>query len=415
MEILCEIITIGDEILIGQIIDTNSAWMAQELNKIGIKVKQITSVSDDRIHILNSLKEAESRAEIVLITGGLGPTKDDITKKTLSEYFNIELVLNDDVLNSIKYLFSKFGREINEVQIGQAMVLKNCIVMINDNGTAPGLGIEKENKLFVSMPGVPYEMKALMEKSVIPLLQEKYNTPTIIHRTILTQGLGESYIAERIKDWENKLPKHIKLAYLPSVGGVRLRLSAIGVNKILLSDELKIQEDKLLPMIENVVYGYDNQTLEKVVLDILKTQNKKLAIAESCTGGYISHLITKISGASNYYNGAIISYTNQVKINTLHVNSVDIEKFSEVSEIVVEQMAKGVLEKLNADYAIATTGYAGPDGGTDENPVGSVWIAVANKEKVISRKFQLGDNRERVIERASLNALMMLRKFMLEN
>jgi len=414
MEILCEIITIGDEILIGQIVDTNSAWMAHELNKIGIKVKQITSVSDDRIHILNSLKEAESRVDIVLITGGLGPTKDDITKKTLSEYFKKELVLNEDVLNCIKTLFSKFGREINAVQVGQAMVLKDCIVMINDNGTAPGLGIEKENKLFVSMPGVPYEMKALMEKSVIPLLKEKYKTPAIIHRTILTQGLGESYIAERIKDWENQLPIHIKLAYLPSVGGVRLRLSAIGIDKNLLSKELKIQEEKLFPLIENVVFGYDNQTLEKVILDILKIQNKKLAVAESCTGGYISHLITKVPGASSFFNGSIVSYTNEVKTYSLNVNEVDIDKYSEVSETVVEQMAKGVLENLKSDYSIATTGYAGPDGGNEENPIGSVWIAVANKEKVISRKFQLGDNRERVIERASLNALMMLRKFMLE-
>ncbi|MFZ4612560.1 MAG: competence/damage-inducible protein A [Bacteroidia bacterium] len=414
MEILCEIITIGDEILIGQIVDTNSAWMAQELNKIGIKVKQITSVSDDRIHILNSLKEAESRVDIVLITGGLGPTKDDITKKTLSEYFNKELVLNEDVLKCIKTLFSKFGREINAVQVGQAMVLKDCIVMINDNGTAPGLGIEKENKLFVSMPGVPYEMKALMEKSVIPLLKEKYKTPAIIHRTILTQGLGESYIAERIKDWENQLPIHIKLAYLPSVGGVRLRLSAIGIDKNLLSKELKIQEEKLFPLIENVVFGYDNQTLEKVILDILKIQNKKLAVAESCTGGYISHLITKVPGASSFFNGSIVSYINEVKTDSLNVNEVDIHKYSEVSETVVEQMAKGVLGKLKSDYSIATTGYAGPDGGNEENPIGSVWIAVANKEKVISRKFQLGDNRERVIERASLNALMMLRKFMLE-
>jgi nicotinamide-nucleotide amidase len=414
MEILCEIITIGDEILIGQIIDTNSAWMAQELNKIGIKVKQITSVSDDRIHILNSLIEAEQRADIVLITGGLGPTKDDITKKTLAEYFNTELVLDEIVLNNVKLLFSKFGKEINEAQIGQAMVLKDCLVFINANGTAPGLGIEKEKKLFVSMPGVPYEMKGIMEKSVLPLLKEKYNTPTIIHRTILTQGLGESYIAERIREWENELPKHIKLAYLPSVGGVRLRLSAIGERKEKLQNELKIQEEKLFPLIENVVFGYDNQTLEKVILDILKIQDKKLAVAESCTGGYISHLITKVPGASSFFNGSIVSYTNEVKINSLNVNEVDIDKFSEVSETVVEQMAKGVLEKLKSDYSIATTGYAGPDGGNEENPIGSVWIAVASKEKVISRKFQLGDNRERVIERASLNALMMLRKFMLD-
>jgi nicotinamide-nucleotide amidase len=414
MEILCEIITIGDEILIGQIIDTNSAWMAQELNKIGIKVKQISSVSDDRKHILAALNEAEKRANIVLITGGLGPTKDDITKKTLAEYFNKELELNENVLHGIKNLFAKFGRQINDVQIGQAMVLKDCIVMINENGTAPGLGIEKENKLFVSMPGVPYEMKGLMEKSVLPLLKEKFKTPTIIHKTILTQGLGESYIAERIKEWENDLPEHIKLAYLPSVGGVRLRLSATGIDKKILTEELEHQLEKLLPLIENVVFGYENQTLEKVVLEILKAKNKKLAIAESCTGGYISHLITKVPGASNFFNGSIVSYTNPVKINSLKVNKNDIEKHSEVSEEVVQQMAKGVLEQLNSDYALATTGYAGPDGGTDENPVGSVWIAVASKEKVVSRKFQLGDNRERVIERASLNALMMLRKFMLE-
>jgi nicotinamide-nucleotide amidase len=245
-------------------------------------------------------------------------------------------------------------------------------------------------------------------------LKKKYKTPTIIHRTILTQGLGESYIAERIKDWENQLPIHIKLAYLPSVGGVRLRLSAIGIDKNLLSKELKIQEEKLFPLIENVVFGYDNQTLEKVILDILKIQDKKLAVAESCTGGYISHLITKVPGASSFFNGSIVSYTNEVKTYSLNVNEVDIDKYSEVSETVVEQMAKGVLEKLKSDYSIATTGYAGPDGGNEENPIGSVWIAVANKEKVISRKFQLGDNRERVIERASLNALMMLRKFMLE-
>jgi len=413
--ILAEIITIGDEILIGQIIDTNSAWIGQHLNEVGIKVVQITSVQDSKQHILDSLAEAEKRADIILITGGLGPTKDDITKKTLCEYFDCGFKTDADVLNDITKLFSDMGREMNEVQHAQAAVPEIAIAIRNQNGTAPGIWIEKNNKVFVSMPGVPYEMIGLMKNDVIPMLQKYFNTPAIVHRTILTQGIGESIVAEKIKDWEDALPSHIKLAYLPSVGSVRLRISAFGKEENILNKEVDDLTSSLLPFIEKYVYGFGNDTLEKNVGELLKKKNKTIAVAESCTGGYISHLITKVPGSSAYLKGSVVSYANEIKVDFLDVDTKIIEEKGAVSQEVVEQMAKNILQKFNTDYSIATSGIAGPDSGSEEKPVGTVWIAVANKEKVIAQKYLMGNHRGRTIERSSLTALMMLRRLMIEN
>jgi len=409
-----EIITIGDEILIGQIVDTNSAWMGQQLNMHGFKIVQITSVQDNREHILQSLAEAEKRADIILITGGLGPTKDDITKTTLCEYFDCNLKLDNQILDDVKTIFANMGREMTDVQNAQAMIPSIAKAIRNHNGTAPGIWIETENKVFVSMPGVPYEMKGIMTSDVMPMLQAKFSTPAIVHKTILTQGIGESIIAEKIADWENNLPTHIKLAYLPSVGSVRLRISAFGKQDEILSREIEALTKTLMPLIENYVYGFDEDTLEQNIGNLLLNKNSKLAIAESCTGGYLSHLVSKVPGASNYFVGSIISYANNIKEEFLDVNNNDLNTVGAVSKEVVEQMATNVRIKFNCDYGIATSGIAGPTGGSDEKPVGFVWIAVCNKNKTYSQSYLMGSHRQRTIERTALTALMMLRKLLVE-
>lgn len=410
---LAEIITIGDEILIGQIVDTNSAWMGQELNKAGIKVKQITSVSDDRIHILTALKEAKERAKLVLITGGLGPTKDDITKKTLCEYFGVSLTLHEPTLNNVKRIFEARGRkEITEINRKQAEVPSNCEALINLKGTAPGMWFEEEGVVYVSMPGVPYEMKYLMESEVIPRLKEKFKTPQIIHRTILTQGAGESYLSEKIADWEDSLPGHMKLAYLPSPGMVRLRLSATGEDFTTLFHEVNERVEDLLPQIDDYVYGFENTSLEEVIGKQLRKKRKTIATAESCTGGYISHLLTSVPGSSAYYQGSIIAYSYEIKESELGVLPETLDKYGAVSEQTVIEMVKGIKGKFKTDYAIACSGIAGPDGGTDEKPVGTVWIAIATPEKIHTKKFQLGTDRKRVIEETALHSLQMLRRLL---
>lgn len=407
---LAEIITIGDEILIGQIVDTNSAWMGQELNLVGIRVKQITSVSDDKQHILDALKEAEARVDIVLITGGLGPTKDDITKNTLREYFNCGWRFDEEVLQDVTRIFSKYGREVTEVNRLQAQVPEVCTTIRNHNGTAPAMWFEKNGKVLVSMPGVPHEMKGIMINDVLPMLKNKFQTPFILHKTILTQGIGESMLAEIINDWEDSLPANFKLAYLPQISAVRLRLTAIGENEADLIAQANQLIEKLKPLIEEHIYGYENDTLEEIVGKLLRSKQKKLATAESFTGGAIASAITKVAGSSDYYEGSVVSYANEIKVNELGVSESDLKNFGAVSQQVAEQMAIGVKQKFKCDYAISTTGIAGPSGGSEAKPVGTAWIAIATPEGVVSKKYSFGEQRTAIIQRATLTALNMLRR-----
>jgi nicotinamide-nucleotide amidase len=411
---LAEIITIGDEILIGQIVDTNSAWMGVCLNENGIKVHQITSVSDNKQHIIEALDAATKRVDIILITGGLGPTRDDITKQTLSEYFNAKLVFNAEAFKDVEHVFKIRGREVTEINRKQAELPENCVALSNKNGTAPGMWFEEKGKVFVSMPGVPYEMKALMTNEVIPRLKKKFELPVIMHKTVLTQGIGESMLAEMIEAWEDSLAKeNISLAYLPSIGSVRLRLSTRGKDEAVLKQTIDRKVKELQALAGNYIYGYDNETLEGILGNILLQNKKTISTAESCTGGYMAHMITSVPGSSEYFKGSVISYANEVKINVLGVKRETIEKHGAVSQETVEQMAANVRKKLNTDYSIAVSGIAGPTGGTPEKPVGTVWIAIATPDKVISRKFLFGDNRGRNIHLAAITGLNMLRKELL--
>lgn len=411
-----EIITIGDEILIGQIVDTNSAFIAQLLNLNGISVKQISSVSDNREHILKALDEAKSRADIILITGGLGPTKDDITKKTLCEYFKTTMRFDEGAYQDVVNIFATYGKEVTPINRLQAEVPAICEVIHNYNGTAPCMWFDVDDKIFVSMPGVPYEMKALMKEQVVPKLRERFKFPSIYHKTILTQGIGESALSELISDWEDSLAAvDIKLAYLPSPGMVRLRLSTKGEDKnaIIRNVEKKIEEVK--PLISEYIYGYEiygveRESLEQMVGKLLKEKKKTISTAESCTGGYISHLLTKVPGSSEYYIGSVISYAYEIKETELGVPHDIILKHGAVSQQVVEQMAKAIREKYKTDYSISASGIAGPGGGTEEKPVGTVWVAVATPTKIISEKFLFGANRERNIQKTANVALNMLKK-----
>ncbi len=404
-----EIINIGDELLIGQVVNTNASWLASELNKAGISVVQITAIADDDQAIKTALDEASARAEIILISGGLGPTKDDITKKSLAEYFNSEMVFDEGTFENVKKIFALRHYEVTEVNKMQAMIPEKCIPLQNNNGTAPGMWFEKDDKVFVSLPGVPYELKALFSEEVIVRLAKHFKLGAVVHKTIMTTGVGESFLAAKIKDWEDGLPSHIKLAYLPQPGLVRLRLSAKGPDKKVLETELERLTEVLKEIVPEVIYGYDDMTLEEAVGNLLKEKGKTVATAESCTGGYIAHLITSIPGSSEYFMGSIISYSNDVKIGQLGVSFDALETHGAVSRDVVEQMATGARERLKTDYAMATSGIAGPDGGTEEKPVGTTWIALAGPEGVISQKFHFGEHRGRNIRRAALAALNMLR------
>lgn len=415
---LVEIITIGDEILIGQIVDTNSAWMGEQLNLVGIKVHQITSVSDNAEHIVKALDEAKSRVDIILITGGLGPTKDDITKHTLVTYFNTSLRFDEEVHQHVKALFARFGREVTGVNLKQAEVPENCTVIHNANGTAPGMWFEQNEKVFVSMPGVPYEMKKMMGAEILPRLKKKYSLPTIVHRTILTQGVGESFLSEIIAEWETSLEaEKIKLAYLPSPGMVRLRLSASGNDEIALrkSVEEKVEEkvEELNKLIPQHIYGYEKDTLEQIVGKLLKEKKQTLSLAESCSGGLIAHLVTSVPGSSGYFLGGVVSYSYESKTKMLGVTTETLEKFGAVSEEVVTQMALGAKKEFKTDWAVSASGIAGPDGGMEGKPVGTVWIAVAGPNGVKAKKFQFGGDRERNIAVTAITALNMLRKQLL--
>lgn len=410
-----EIISIGDEILIGQVINTNASWIATELNSIGIEVYQITSVSDNSGHITHALTDASKRADIVLITGGLGPTKDDITTQTLCEYFNTKLVFNQRVYKDLEHLFSIRGYKVSKLNRKQAEVPESCTPLRNIHGTAPGMWFEKDAVIYVSMPGVPFEMKYIIKEEVIPRLKRKQKKQSIYHRTILTQGMGESWLSEKIAQWENELPENTKLAYLPQPGIVRLRLSMKGDDLENLKKIAEEQITKLKEIIPDLIFGYDDDTLEKVTGDLLKKNNLSLSTAESCTGGYIAHLITSVPGSSDYYQGSVVSYSNTIKENFLYVKKQILTDYGAVSEPVVIQMAKSVREQFKTEYSVATSGVAGPDGGSEEKPVGTTWIAIAGPRKLIARKFLFGEHRGRNIRKTALQALNMLRNEIIKN
>lgn len=412
---LAEIITIGDEILIGQIVDTNSAWIAAELNNIGIRIKQISSVSDDRQHILTALEEASRRADIILITGGLGPTKDDITKKTIAQYFKVKLIENKEALNNVTNIFARYNRPLLEVNKQQALVPENCEVILNKNGTAPGMWFNVEGKIYISMPGVPHEMMYMMEDGVIPKLKSTLKLPVIIHKTILTIGEGESFLADRIADIEDTLPSNIKLAYLPKLGQVRLRLSGYGEDKAVLEKKVNEFADKIVSRIGNVVAAEEDIPIEKVILNFMGEKGLTLSVAESCTGGYISHLLTQHAGSSKVFIGGAVSYSNELKESILDVKNETLLQNGAVSKETVTEMVEGALLNFKSDYAIAVTGIAGPDGGTPEKPVGTVWIAVASVNKKVINKFTFGNKRKQNIERAAISAFNMLNILLHEN
>ena len=412
-----EIITIGDEILIGQIIDTNSAYISKELNNIGISVYQITSVQDDKQHILKALGEAEENVDIIIITGGLGPTKDDITKHTICEYFDDTLIENSEVLRHIEYLFEKyFSKPVSNINRMQALVPSRAMVLKNRFGSAPGMWIEKNDKVFISLPGVPYEMKGLINFEVLPRLQEKYKCPYIIHKTILTYGLGESVIADRLDKWEDKLPNYIKLAYLPNLGKVRLRLSAKSFEKEKIETEVNLLMEELITYVQDVFVGFEEDDLLEVIIGRLLTKKKQtLATAESCTGGAVAKMITAIPGASEYFIGSIVSYNERIKTDILKVSEDTIKKHSVVSAAVAKEMALGIQQLYNTDFAIAVTGNAGPTKDKTDESVGKVFIGIATPKRVFVEEFNFGQPRGKVIKRTSIKALELLRKELMKN
>ena len=410
-----EIITIGDEILIGQIVDTNSAWMAEQLNLNGIEVYQITSVHDNHAHIVKALADAEKNADLVLITGGLGPTKDDITKNCLCEYFNTELVFYPEIFEHVRSLLSSRNVTINQLNRDQALLPTSCTILNNSAGTASGMWFEKNGTIFISMPGVPFEMEAIMTEEVFPRLIKLGIMQSIVHKTILTYGLAESMLAEMIEGWESGLPEYIKLAYLPSAMMVRLRLSAYGTDKGMLEANINQQVKELQNIIPEYIFGFDDDNLALIIGRMLIKSSQTLAVAESCTGGNIAHFITSNSGSSAYFKGGVVAYSNEIKSKLLEVPSEMIDTYGAVSQQVAESMAIGAQKVLNADFSIATTGIAGPDGGTAEKPVGTVWIAVAGPSGVESEKFIFRHNRERNIIRSTQSALDLLRKHIIND
>lgn len=412
---LAEIITIGDEILIGQIVDTNSAWMAKQLNLIGVSVKQITSVSDDEDHILASLAQAQERADLILITGGLGPTKDDITKKTLAKYFGMGFRRDEGALEMVTSIFKKYNRPLLDINIQQADVPDGCEVIVNQNGTAPCMWFEQNNKIFVSMPGVPYEMMYLMDDEILPRIKSKFTLPSIVHKTILTANIGESFLAKEIQEIEDQLPKHIKLAYLPKLGQVRLRLSASGANEMALSTEVESYAKQIMEKIPKFVVVDEDIPFEKAVLNMMKSRGLTLSTAESCTGGYIAHLITQHPGCSSVYWGGAVAYAYELKESILGVKDQTLNTFGAVSEETVTEMAEGAIKQFKTDYSIAVSGIAGPDGGTTDKPVGTVWIAVSNKNKTVAKVFTFSNKRIQNIERSAASALTMLLNLLKED
>ena len=410
------IVTIGDEILIGQIVDTNSSYIAKALDKIGIATHEMLSISDDKQHILDTFHSLQNKVEVVIVTGGLGPTKDDITKKTFCDYFQDSLVENEAVLAHVKSIIEGFyKRPITQINREQALVSTKAKVLFNQVGTAPGMWMEKENTVFISLPGVPYEMKYLIDNEVIPNLVQKFERPYIVHQTIMTYGRGESMIAEQIEDWEINLPHFIKLAYLPSPGKVRLRLTARGGNEELLKNEIKQQVEKLDLLIGDVIVGYNEDEPIEVVLGRLLTKNNlTISTAESCTGGKIAATLTAVSGASNYFKGSVVSYATETKINVLGIDNEVVKKYGVVSAEVASEMVKSVQKIMTSDYAIATTGNAGPTKGDVQADLGIVYVAIATPNAVFVEEFNFGQPREKVIDRAVSKALELIYKEILK-
>jgi nicotinamide-nucleotide amidase len=411
------IVTIGDEILIGQIVDTNSGFIAKALDKIGVQTHEMLSISDDKKHILDTFSSLQNKVDLVVITGGLGPTKDDITKKTFCDYFDDVLVENKAVLDHVIDIIEGFyKRPITQLNRDQALVPSKCEVLFNKMGTAPGMWMKKENTVYVSLPGVPYEMKYLVENEIIPKIVNEYKRPYILHKTIMTYGEGESRIAEKIESWENNLPDFIKLAYLPSPGKVRLRLTARGENKELLEKSIQENVESLTKIISEIIVGFDeNETIEVIIGRLLTSQNKTIATAESCSGGKIAQMLTSVAGSSNYFRGSVVSYATDTKIDILNVPSKTINDFSVVSAEVAKAMAIGVQKMMKSDYAIATTGNAGPSKGDSKAEVGTVFIALATPNAVLVEEFNFGQPREKVIDRTSNKALEMMQKEILKN
>lgn len=408
-----EIISIGDELLIGQVVNTNAAWMASQLNLAGIRVRKITVTGDQHIEIIDALRESMGRSDVVLMTGGLGPTRDDITRDALCEFFQSSLVFNQEVYDDIEELFRIRGYKVSELNRMQAEVPSNCTPVRNKDGTAPGMWFEQGGHICVSMPGVPFEMKAMMTEYIIPELLKRNNGQFIVHKTVLTQGIGESALAAIIENWENHLPGNIKLAYLPQPGMVRLRLSAWGTDQLLLAEQVSVQTKELTSLIPDLIYGFDDDTLQEITGKQLREKNLSLSTAESCTGGYIAHLITSVPGSSDYFRGSVVAYANEVKTGFLKVEEEIIRQHGAVSMQVVEKMAEGARKILCTDYAVATSGIAGPGGATELKPVGLTWIAVAGPGRTVSEHFLFGENRERNIQKAAITALNMLRKELL--
>jgi nicotinamide-nucleotide amidase len=406
------IVTIGDEILIGQIVDTNSAFIAKSLDKIGVEINEMISISDDKQHILDTFSILQNTVDLVIVTGGLGPTKDDVTKKTFCDYFEDELVVNQSVLVHVTEMIEGFyKRTITQINKDQALVPSKCTVLYNAVGTAPGMWMKKEDTVFISLPGVPYEMKYLVENEIIPKVVKEYKRPYIIHKTILTYGQGESLVSERIEDWENSLPEFLKLAYLPSAGKVRLRLSARGTNKELLENALEQYVRSLDVIINDIIIGFEEEeTIEFQVGKMLKQQRKTLATAESCTGGKIAAVLTSIPGASDYFKGSVVSYATEAKTDVLGIPESVIKEFSVVSEAVASAMALRVRQIMNTDYAIATTGNAGPTKGDENAEIGTVFIALATPDEVIVEKYNFGQPRDKVIDSAVIKSLELLKK-----
>ena len=435
-----EIINIGDELLIGQVVNTNASWMGEQLSLAGFSVNQFTIIGDTREHILDALWKASERCEVVLISGGIGPTRDDITKTTLCDFFGTRLVFNEEAYKDVEAIFARRGYQVTELNRQQAYLPEDCISIPNKLGTARGMWFEKScpsrilhpasciqearsrmqdpgsgmhQVIYVSMPGVPFEMKAMMNEYIIPELKTRFHPKSIYHKTILTQGIGESFLASMIEEWENNLPSFIKLAYLPQPGMVRLRLSGTGDEENAIRSQVEKEAEKLSVLIPDYIFGADDDQIEAIVGRLLKEKNATLGTAESCTGGYIAHLLTSVPGSSAYYKGSIIAYDNAVKEQMLSIMPETLQEFGAVSSKVVIEMAIGAQTNLNVDYVIAVSGIAGPDGGTEEKPVGTVWIAIATPDEVFSEKYLFGDSRERNIRRASLQALNLLRKNLL--
>lgn len=411
-KVSCSIITIGDEILYGHILDTNSKWLSQELNIIGVKILEKKSIGDEYSQIMDSIKNSLSNYDITILTGGLGPTNDDITKNCLNDYFKSKLIYHEKTLNHIKKIFLKRNLEFTVKNKNQALVPDTCKVLHNKFGTAPGMVFKDENKILISLPGVPFEMKSLFEDECKKVIYDNFNLPKIFHRIIKTVGIGESWLSDLIQEWENNLDENLQLAYLPSIGRVKLRLTGFGDDKKIIKSIIRKEEKKLIPIIDKYVYGYDSDELEKIIGNLLKSKNKNLSIAESCTGGYVSNLITSVPGSSKYFKGSLIAYSNEVKIEELGVSPENIIDFGAVSKEVVEEMAKNIRQKFKTSIGIASSGIAGPDGGTKDKPVGTVWIAYSDEKITVSKKLNLTERRDVNIILSSINLLNLLRIYL---